>query len=434
MDPEPEPLLVFFSLESIHSGHVIGLLALIILLVASALISGAEVAFFSHRNNEDNEGSERMDELLENPKKLLATILVSNNFINVGIVIISAFLIDDIFDFSGNPILGLLIQLIGITFILLLFGEVLPKIYASRRPSRFSKFVLPGIYLSYQIMLPLSRILAKSTSLFKERSGTGQSISVEDLSQALELANADNSDSNSKMLIDIVKFGNTTVKQIMTPRPDMVALSNDAEFDHVLHLIRDAGYSRLPVHGESLDQIIGLLYIKDLLAHTDKSKDFPWQELIRPAFFVPESKKIDDLLQEFRAKKIHLAIVVDEYGGTSGLVTLEDIIEEVVGEINDEFDLEDNIYSKVDEQTFIFEGKTPLHEFLRILHIENSDPFDQAKGDSDTLAGFIIERTGELPQINQTFTFEHMSFTVDAMENRRIQRIKVELIPDDAIT
>lgn len=426
MDPEPEPLLLFANVEAIQVGHIVALVALLFLLVTSALISGAEVAFFSNHKEGDVDDNARMDELLENPKKLLATILVSNNFINVGIVILSAFIIDSIFDFSENPYVGIAVQLVGITFVLLLFGEVLPKIYASRKPQRFALFVLPGVYYTYQLLLPLSRLLAKSLDFFKERSGSSASISVNDLSQALELANAEK-EGDDKMLIDIVKFGHTTVKQIMTPRPDMIAIDDGADFDEVLALIRDSGYSRLPVYSESIDQISGLLYIKDLLAHTEREKDFKWKELMRPAFFVPESKKIDDLLQEFRAKKIHLAIVVDEFGGTSGLVTLEDIIEEVVGEINDEFDLETAIYNKIDDHTYIFEGKTPLHEFLRILHVENTEVFDQAKGDSDTLAGFIIEQTGDLPQINQSFDFENINFSVETIENRRIQRIKVTL-------
>ncbi|MCH8545164.1 MAG: gliding motility-associated protein GldE [Cryomorphaceae bacterium] len=430
MDPEPEPLLLFANIEAIQGGHIVALVALLVLLVTSALISGAEVAFFSKHKEAEIEDNPRMDELLENPKKLLATILVSNNFINVGIVILSAFMIDGLFDFSDNPLAGILIQLVGITFVLLLFGEVLPKIYASRKPQRFALFVLPGVYVTYQLLLPLSRLLAKSLDFFKERGGSSTSISVNDLSQALKLANAEK-EGDDKMLIDIVKFGNTTVKQIMTPRPDMIAIDDGVDFAEVLALIRDSGYSRLPVYSESIDQISGLLYIKDLLAHTQKEKDFRWKELMRPAFFVPESKKIDDLLQEFRAKKIHLAIVVDEFGGTSGLVTLEDIIEEVVGEINDEFDLETAIYNKVDDYTYIFEGKTPLHEFLRILHVENTDVFDQAKGDSDTLAGFIIEQTGELPQINQSFDFENINFSVETIENRRIQRIKVTLPPHE---
>ncbi len=426
MDPEPEPILLFANVESIQGGHLLALLALIFLLVTSALISGAEVAFFSKHKEEDIDDNPRMDELLENPKKLLATILVSNNFINVGIVILSAFIIDSIFDFSENPYAGIAIQLVGITFVLLLFGEVLPKIYASRKPQRFALLVLPAVYVTYQLLLPVSRLLAKSLDFFKERSGSSPSISVNDLSQALELANAEK-EGDDKMLIDIVKFGHTTVKQIMTPRPDMIAIDDGADFKSVLVLISESGYSRLPVYSESIDQISGLLYIKDLLAHTEREKDFRWKELMRPAFFVPESKKIDDLLQEFRAKKIHLAIVVDEFGGTSGLVTLEDIIEEVVGEINDEFDLETAIYNKVDDYTYIFEGKTPLHEFLRILHVDNTEVFDQVKGDSDTLAGFIIEQTGELPQINQSFDFENINFSVETIENRRIQRIKVTL-------
>ncbi len=430
MDPDPEPLFAYFNIEALHNGHILGLLTLLILLVTSALISGSEVAFFSHRKD-DTDDNERMNELLENPKKLLATILISNNFINVGIVILSAFIVDDLFDFSQNEMAGIIVQLVAITFILLLFGEVLPKVYASRRPVRFSNFVLPGIFMCYKFFLPLSKLLAKSTNVFDEKAKNGQAISVDDLSQALELAVGDKTDASKKMLVDIVKFGNTSVKQIMTPRPDMVAMPDDSLFDDVLERIRNAGYSRLPIYGESLDQIIGILYTKDLLEHTDKPKSFAWNNLIRPAYFVPESKKIDDLLQEFRAKKIHLAIVVDEYGGTSGLITLEDIIEEVVGEINDEFDLEDNIYNRIDDQTFVFEGKTPLHEFLRILHIEHTDPFDQAKGDSDTLAGFIIEQTGELPKINQSFAFENIQFTVEAMENRRIQRINVKLLSHD---
>jgi putative hemolysin len=428
LDPDPEPLGILMQMEVFHGGHIAALILLLLLLICSALISGAEVAFFSWQTDQnDFKAEEKLDTLLNNPKKLLATILVSNNFINVGIVILSAFIINDLFDFSGNVLAGILIQLVGITFMLLVFGEVLPKIYASRHPKKFVGVVLVAIYILYKFLLPVSRLLAKSSRLFKERQKS-QSISVDDLSQALELAGADESAESNQMLVDIVKFGNTTVKQIMTPRVDVVGLEEGQNFTDVLALIREAGYSRLPVYRESLDHIRGVLYIKDMLAHTDESAEFLWKKLLRPAFFVPESKKIDDLLQEFRAKKVHMAIVVDEFGGTSGLVSLEDIIEEVVGEINDEFDLEDTVYSKVDDRTFVFEGKTPLHEFLRILHIENIDPFDQAKGDSDTLAGFIIEITGELPRINQRHVFEDIVFTVESMENRRIKRIKVHLL------
>ncbi|MCC5916209.1 MAG: gliding motility-associated protein GldE [Cryomorphaceae bacterium] len=427
MDPDPEPYLSLFTIDSFHQGHILALVFLSFLILISALISGAEVAFFSWKpDSVEAKPNSKLVQLLDNPKKLLATILVSNNFVNIGIVILAAYITETIFDFSNNQIGGLLLQLFGITFILLLFGEVLPKIYASRHPDTFVSFVLVGIYYLYILMLPLSKLLARSTRIFKDKARQ-QPLSVDDLSQALELAGGNQTGDRNQMLVDIVKFGNTTVKQIMTPRVDMTYLELEQDYGEVLTEIRASGYSRLPVCRESLDEIEGVLYTKDMLPHTEEPTSFQWQKLIRPAFFVPESKKIDDLLHEFRMKKVHMAIVVDEFGGTSGLVSLEDIIEEIVGEITDEFDLEDSIYSRIDDNTFVFEGKTPLHEFLRILHIQNTEPFDDAKGDSDTLAGFIIEISGELPKINQQYDFAHMTFSIEAMENRRIKRVKVHL-------
>ena len=431
MDPDPEPIFSTIANLSISYNQALLIGLLLTLIFISALISGSEVAFFSWNNNqEEEEADSRIQTLQDNPKKLLATILVSNNFINIGIVILAAFISESIFDFSENPLLGYLYQIIGITFILLLFGEVLPKIYASRNPRKFIGKVVAGMYPLYIILLPISRLLAKTTQLFKDRT-KNQAISVDDLSQALELAGTDDQVKQNQMLVDIVMFGNTSARQVMTPRVDMVAISQDSNFSEVLEMIREAGYSRLPVYKDNLDEIIGILYIKDLLAHIENTPNFHWQNLIRKAFFVPESKKIDDLLQEFRSRKVHLAIVVDEFGGTSGLITLEDIIEEVVGEINDEFDLEESGVQVIDEQTYIFEGKISINDFLKYLRIEDTESFENAKGDSDTLAGFFIERTGELPEKNQEMVFQNIRFIIEEMEDRRINRIKVIRTPND---
>ncbi len=431
MDPDPEPIFSTITNLSISYNQALLIGLLLTLIFISALISGSEVAFFSWNNNqEEEEADSRIQTLQDNPKKLLATILVSNNFINIGIVILAAFISESIFDFSENPLLGYLYQIIGITFILLLFGEVLPKIYASRNPRKFIGKVVAGMYPLYIILLPISRLLAKTTQLFKDRT-KNQAISVDDLSQALELAGTDDQVKQNQMLVDIVMFGNTSARQVMTPRVDMVAISQDSNFTEVLEMIREAGYSRLPVYKDNLDEIIGILYIKDLLAHIENTPNFHWQNLIRKAFFVPESKKIDDLLQEFRSRKVHLAIVVDEFGGTSGLITLEDIIEEVVGEINDEFDLEESGVQVIDEQTYIFEGKISINDFLKYLRIEDTESFENAKGDSDTLAGFFIERTGELPEKNQEMVFQNIRFIIEEMEDRRINRIKVIRTPND---
>ena len=431
MDPDPEPIFSTIANLSISYNQALLIGLLLTLIFISALISGSEVAFFSWNNNqEEEEADSRIQTLQDNPKKLLATILVSNNFINIGIVILAAFISESIFDFSENPLLGYLYQIIGITFILLLFGEVLPKIYASRNPRKFIGKVVAGMYPLYIILLPISRLLAKTTQLFKDRT-KNQAISVDDLSQALELAGTDDQVKQNQMLVDIVMFGNTSARQVMTPRVDMVAISQDSNFSEVLEIIREAGYSRLPVYKDNLDEIIGILYIKDLLAHIENTPNFHWQNLIRKAFFVPESKKIDDLLQEFRSRKVHLAIVVDEFGGTSGLITLEDIIEEVVGEINDEFDLEESGVQVIDEQTYIFEGKISINDFLKYLRIEDTESFENAKGDSDTLAGFFIERTGELPEKNQEMVFQNIRFIIEEMEDRRINRIKVIRTPND---
>jgi putative hemolysin len=425
VDPDPEPSLSLIQAISLPPGGIFLFIILGFLIFLSAIISGSEVAFFTW-NSESEEDDHRIVTLQENPKKLLATILVSNNFINIAIVILAAFLTEGMLEFTHNIWLTYLIQIAGITFVLLLFGEVLPKIYASRNPRKFMSKVINLIYFLYLLLLPISRLLAKTTLLFKDRT-RNQSISVDDLSQALALAGNDEELKENQILVDIVTFGNTSARQVMTPRVDMVAIPETANFHEVLSNIREAGYSRLPVFKENLDQIIGVLYIKDLLAHINESIDFHWQNLIRKAFFVPENKKIDDLLQEFRIRKVHVAIVVDEFGGTSGMVTLEDIIEEVVGEINDEFDLEESNFTTINENTFLFDGKISIQDFLKSLKIENVEVFDEARGDADTLAGFFIELTGELPEINQKVEFSNITFSIESMENKRINQLRVEL-------
>lgn len=430
MDPDPEPIVLFLQNTPLPPGDIFLFILLAFLIILSAVISGSEVAFFSW-NNESEENDHRIITLQENPKKLLATILVSNNFINIGIVILAAYLTEGMLKFTEHIWITYLIQIAGITFVLLLFGEVLPKIYASRNPHKFMLKVINLIYFLYLLLLPLSRLLAKTTLLFKDRP-RNQSISVDDLSQALALAGNDEELSKNQILVDIVTFGNTNARQVMTPRVDMIALPQTANFHDVLSSIRDAGYSRLPVFKENLDEIVGILYIKDLLAHIDENTDFHWQNLIRKAFFVPENKKIDDLLQEFRARRVHVAIVVDEFGGTSGMVTLEDIIEEVVGEINDEFDLEEPSYTTINENTFLFDAKISVQDFLKSMKIENTEEFEEARGDADTLAGFFIERTGELPEVNQQLVFANIKFSIESMENKRINQLRVVLPVENA--
>ncbi len=437
MDPDPDPLLLLFS--SFNLLIVINAIALIFLVIASALISGTEVAFFSLSQTDLNilsnqaKGENIVVKLLERPRKLLATVLIANNFINILIVLLFATLAENLFgDFDYQLTLfyfqipiRFLIEVILVTFLILLFGEVLPKIYASRNALFFSRKMSKFINFINTILTPFSMPLIWLTKFIEKNLGNMNShFNVETLSQALELTSEGaTTKEEQKILEGIVNFGNTETVQIMTPRIDIFAISVEEPFEEVLKKILEKGYSRNPVYKDNIDTIIGVLYAKDLLAHLNKTS-FKWQNLVRAAFFVPENKKLDDLLDDFRGRKNHLAIVVDEYGGTCGLVTLEDVIEEIVGDINDEFDDEDLSYSKIDEHNYIFEGKTTIKDFCRVLDDEDEDIFEQEKGESETLAGFILEISGKFPKKGEKIIFKNYTFTIEAMDKKRIKQIK----------
>jgi len=437
LSPEP-PLLAIQTLSffnPIDSSVFISLGVLLVLLGTSGLISGAEVAFFALKPHEiedlkrqNSKRSRVISQFLSKPKELLATILITNNFVNVGIIILATFISASLFNFQGVAWLQFLVQVIIITFLLLLFGEVLPKVYANNNAVKFVGFISLPLSIFDKLFKPLSYILVASSKIIDRKlEGKGHQLSVDDLSNALELTSDENEDKNEKKILEgIVKFGSTDVKQIMRSRIDVTALDQKSTFDEILKTIKKTGYSRIPIYQNSFDNIKGILYIKDLLPYLNQSSKFNWNELIREVFFVPENKKIDDLLKEFQEKKIHLAIVVDEYGGTSGIVTLEDIIEEIVGDISDEFDDDDIIYSKLDALNYVFEGKTALNDFYRILNIEGA-LFENAKGESDSLAGFILELTGSIPEKNEKITFDKFTFTIEGVNKRRVTTIKVSI-------
>lgn len=405
-----------------------------LLLICSALISGSEIAYFSLgptelgeiEGNEDRKFSV-LKNLLERPKRLLATILIANNFINVAIIILSTYLSDILMDHTLSEMTQFTIQVVIVTFLLLLLGEVIPKVYANKNPLSLAKFMAQPLYYVRGILTPISSVLVNSTNFIDKRiKKRGHNISVDELSQALELTSDENGkDEEQKILEGIVKFGNTDVKQVMTSRVDVVSLDEKMNFAEVIETILEAGFSRIPVHRESFDNILGVLYIKDVLPHLSKD-EFKWIEIIRKPFFVPENKKIDDLLKEFQTKKTHLAIVVDEYGGSSGIISLEDILEEIVGEISDEFDDEDLVYSKLDEHNYIFEGKTPLNDMYRVLNIDGED-FEAEKGESETMAGFVLELFGKIPKKNEKLRFNEYQITIEAADKRKVKRIKLTL-------
>jgi gliding motility-associated protein GldE len=375
---------------------------------------------------------EKILHLIETPKRLLATLLISVNFINIAIVILSSYVMNELFDFTQDYFLGFIIQVVAVTFLILLVGEVTPKIYATQNPLRASRVLIYFVQLLQKIFYPVSTFLIFTTSLLdKLIKPRLHNISVDELSQALELtSDEDIPEEDHKILRGIVKFGNTDVKQIMQSRTHVTAFESKVDFKKLLADLTSFGFSRVPVYTETLDNITGVLYAKDLLQYIDEADDINWLKIIRPPFFVPESKKIDDLLREFQSKKIHLAVVVDEYGGTSGIVTLEDIIEEIVGEINDEFDDDDLIYSKLDENNFVFEGKAPLNDIYRILEIDG-EAFEDAKGEADTLAGLIIEIEGRIPTKNEKIEFKNLLFTIESADNRKIKRVKITIERDE---
>ena len=411
------------------------LIILILLLFLSALISGSEIAFFSlspseieNYLEEDEEKVRRIKDLLKKPKRLLATILITNNFINIAIVLIFANLSRIIFQNSNNPILKLIVEIGIITLIILLFGEILPKVYANRNAIKFAKIMAKPIKIidSY-ILFFLTSPMSKMTYLLENRFGSKSNFSVDELSQALELtSDKETTKEEQKILKEIVNFGNTDTKEVMCPRIDIFSLSKKESLKEIIPKITDNGFSRIPVFSEHLDQVDGILYVKDLLPHF-KNNEFDWTKLIREPFYVPEYKKLDDLLTEFQQKKIHLAIVVDEYGGTSGLITLEDILEEIVGDISDEFDELSLNYSQLDEYNYVFEGKISLKDFYKALEIQDTSSFDKVRAEAETLAGFLLEAIKVLPIPGQKFSIEGYIFTIEIVENKRIKTIKVTI-------
>ena len=434
MDPEPTFLFIFLA-QTINIWLLLSIGMLFLLLLLSALISGAEVAFFSLSKIELDAAEESKStqqktvvSLLENPQKLLATILISNNFINILVVLIFAYIGETVFDRISSEILKFLIEVVLVTFLILLFGEVLPKVYASRNALKFAAFMAIPLKILNSLLSVLSLPLMSLTNVIENKLAKKQSnLSVEKLSQALELtSNEATTKEEQKILEGIVNFGNTETSQIMTPRIDIFALSNEESYEEVILKIVEKGFSRNPVYHENIDEIVGVLYAKDLLPHLNK-KSFEWQKIIREPYFVPENKKLDDLLKEFQEMKNHLAIVVDEYGGTNGIVTLEDVIEEIVGDINDEFDDDDLFYTKIDAHNYLFEGKTNLKDFYKILDLNDTEIFDDNKGESETVAGFVLEIYGKFPKKNQVIPFKNYSFKIEAMEKKRIKKIKVTL-------
>ena len=405
--------------------------------MCSALISGAEVAIFSLTKSNLDEGLENKSpsmliiaKLLERPKKLLATILVANNFINIAIVLLFAYIGETLFSSITNTLFRFLIEVVSATFLILLFGEIIPKIYASRNSVKFSSFIARPLRVLDVVFSPLSLPMRYVTILIQNKFGRQRSnLSVDQLSQALELTNdKDTTKEEQKLLQGIVSFGNTDTKQVMRPRMDLFALSMQTPYETIIKEIIDNGYSRIPVYEESIDTIKGVLYVKDLLPHLNK-KTFDWTTILREPFFVPENKKLDDLMVEFQTKKVHLAVVVDEYGGTSGLVSLEDIIEEIVGDISDEYDDDDLVYTKLNNNNYSFEGKTPLKDVYKIVGIErDAELFDSRKGEAETLAGFVLEISGGFPRIGSKINFENYVFTVEALERKRIKQIKLTLL------
>ena len=419
------------------------LLGLVILLIASALISGAEVALFSMTQKDIDEAKktksksfEIIIDLLTQPKKLLASILVANNFINIAIVILFASLgnslfkgVDSELNLGGFKIdLVFFIEVVLITFLILFIGEILPKVYANRNNLKFSKFMAYPLKVLDIIISPISIPMQRVTLGIHKKLGKQKStLNVGYLSQALKLAsNEDTTQEEQKILQGIVSFGNTDTKQVMRPRIDIFALDESAKYNEIIPEIIKNGYSRIPVYKDSIDSVKGVLYVKDLLPHLQK-KQFDWTTLLRTPFFVPENKKLDDLMVEFQEKKIHLAVVVDEYGGTSGVVSLEDVIEEIVGDISDEFDDDDLIYSKLDAHNFVFEGKTTLKDFYRITKLTDESIFEDEKGEAETLAGFVLEISKSFPKLNSKINFKTYSFTVEALSNKRIKQLKVTL-------
>lgn len=432
---DPDPLSIVSNFMAFGGALALNSIILVLLLLCSALISGAEVAFFGLSATDVNEIDEKKTtrsniivDLLDRPKKLLATILIANNAINIGVVLLFSVIGDTLFASIELDWVRFILEVVVATFLILMFGEILPKVYANRNRIAFAHFMAYPLKTLDFLFSPLSLPMRSGTLFLYNKLGKQKSnLSVDHLSQALELTDeGDTTKEEQKILQGIVSFGNTDTKQVMRPRIDIFALSEDMKFPEVLAEIKKNGYSRIPVFSENMDNVLGVLYVKDLLPYIDR-KTFNWMTLIREPYFVPENKKLDDLLLEFQEKKNHLAVVVDEYGGTSGIVTLEDIIEEIVGDISDEFDDEDLVFSKLDDFNFVFEGKTTLKDFYRVVKLENEEEFESNKGESETIAGFVLEIAGSFPKRGEKVAFNDYRFVVESLDKKRLKQIKVTL-------
>jgi len=436
------PIINAIHWDQIWMSVSVSFIVLIVLLIGSALVSGAEVAFFSLTpsdqeaiDEDSNRSAKTTLKLLEKPKNLLAIILITNNFINVGIIIISTYMSNQIFpegEVDGGK--KFLIDVVAITFVLLLFGEVIPKVYAAKNGKKVALLMAVPLNIvgkTFPFNL-LRRVLVQGTDVINRRiKKKVKELSPDDLADAIELASEDYEDKRDLEIYQgIVEFGKKDVKQIMRPRLDVEAFEITKSYAEILTFMFDneqaTHYSRIPVYRDSFDNIEGILYVKDLLKYIDETENFDWQKLVREPYFVPENKKIDDLLKSFQERKMHMAIVVDEYGGTSGIVTLDDVLEEIVGDISDEFDDEDLHYSKLDDHNYVFEGKTALIDMYKVLDIDGG-VFEEAKSESDTIAGFVIEQAGKILKKNERVTFENYTFTIEAADNRKVKRIKITI-------
>lgn len=427
-----QPIIANIILQQVSYQELIVLVVAILLLFIAAIISASEIAFFSidtkarHELEQSKKNSDKsIARLLESPQKLLATILITNSFFNVAVILLLTYLSNTVLQFDGSPLWAFITQVIVITFIVLIFSEITPKLFASEKPIETATLAYPIIQVLQSLFAPLVSIMVKSTTIVNKKLArlNKTNISMDELSHALELT-SDNSNEDTEILEGIIKFGNIQVVDIMTSRVDMVDLDIKTTYRKLLEMIIASGYSRIPVYSGNRDNVKGILYSKDLLPHLDKPDTFRWQSLIRPAYYVPETKKIDDLLNEFQKNRIHLAIVVDEYGGTSGLVTLEDILEEIVGDITDEYDEEEKLFTKIDNHTFLFEAKIQLNDLFKIDEIDEDD-FRKISEDVETLAGLILELKGEIPGKNERIDFKKYVFEIQSVDNRRIKKVKL---------
>lgn len=423
------------SFQSPSVGVVLSSVLAIVLLAMSGFASASEIAFFSLSPTDlseldpEHHAKDRGIVLLrDDSERTLATILITNNFVNVTIIMLCNLVFASIIHFGPKAVWLEFVSLtVLLTFLLLLFGEIMPKVYSRQNALRFCRFSVGGILFLRKLFWPLETILIKSGGFAeKVMQKKNRQLSVDDLEQALELTDKEDIKDEQSMLQGIIRFGDETVKEVMTSRQDIVNLDILSNFSDVLKCVVENNYSRIPVYQDNTDNIRGILYIKDLLPHLSKPAGFRWQSLIRPPYFVPETKKIDDLLREFQENKVHIAIVVDEYGGTSGLVTLEDILEEIVGEINDEYDEEEKVYSKLNYNTYLFEGKVLLTDFCKILNIDDSE-FEEVEGDADSLAGLLLELKGDFPSAHEKIDYKNFTFEILSIEERRISRVKVTI-------